>query len=58
MGIWCGCATTTFNFLYQEGRTREGDDREGNLLISQVLRGERMRETEREMAWGWGKSVG
>jgi hypothetical protein len=50
MGIWCGCVTTASNFLYQKGRTREGDDGEGNLLISQVLRGERTRETKREMA--------
>jgi hypothetical protein len=41
---------TVSNLLYQEGRTRGGDGRGGNLLISQVSRGERTRETEREVA--------
>ena len=31
---------------------RGGDDRGGSLLISLVSKGERTRETMREMAWG------
>jgi hypothetical protein len=40
------------NLLYQAGRTRGRDGRWGNVLISQVLRGERMREINGRKGWG------
>ena len=40
------------NLLYQAGRTRGKDGRWGNVLISQVLKGERIREINGRKGWG------